>query len=299
MSALQKLLTLVRDPVLARYVLQSKLSAASLHRRQVRHARRVGLRGPVFVLSFDCDTDRDIEVGFEVHQRLVERGITPVYAVPGELLERGADVYRRIADSGAQFINHGYAEHTRIDPASGRYESFFFYDKLSRDAVARDILSGDAAIRRVLGRVPSGFRTPHFGSFQSEPELRFLHGILARLGYRFATTTVPLWGLRCGPVFERFGVTELPVSGCHDWPLRILDTWSFRCSDDSHAGAAEYLQQLERLHALMSRDSAPFLLNIYGDPSQVHDWPEFFEAVGRFAPFAVASYDALLGGIET
>ena len=38
-------------------------------------------------------------------------------------------------------------------------------------------------------------------------------------------------------------------------------------------------------------------MNLYADPSQVDDWPEFFAAMARFGPFAVPSYDAVLDAV--
>src|SRR2546422_1123435 len=98
----------ITDPALVWYRLRASLRPEGLHQRYQRLAHMQGFRRAYFVLSFDCDTDLDIVVAERVHRQLHDIGITPVYAVPGELLERGATVYRAIADLGAEFINHGY-----------------------------------------------------------------------------------------------------------------------------------------------------------------------------------------------
>ena len=82
-----------------------------------------------FILSFDCDTEEDIMVACDVHQRLKEIGITPVYAVPGELLKKGENVYRKLYETGAEFINHGGREHTYFDKKYQRQASSFFYEQ--------------------------------------------------------------------------------------------------------------------------------------------------------------------------
>ena len=80
----------------------------------------------ILTLSFDCDTDQDIDVVWDVHSRLMDINILPVYAVPGDLLKRGEKVYTRIFETGAQFINHGGREHTYFDKKLNRHASCFF-----------------------------------------------------------------------------------------------------------------------------------------------------------------------------
>ena len=291
---LGKLITLARDPVLGAFVLRSKVAPGGLIGRLSRLTREAGIATPRFLLSFDCDTDLDIEVVEAVHDKLGRIGIKPVYAVPGELLERGRHAYGRIARSGAEFINHGWAEHTRLDRATKVYDSFLFYDRQPRDWVVEDIRRGHASVAEVTGREPTGFRTPHFGSFQRNEELAFLHGELAALGYRFSTSTVPFWGLRYGPVVRQFALPELPVSGTFERPLDILDTWTHRCLGE-RGGEAGYARQCGLYRDYMA-SGRPLLVNVYGDPSQVYDWSGFFDAVGQLAPWAVSSYAEALAG---
>jgi hypothetical protein len=230
---------------------------------------------------------------------LQDVGVTPVYAVPGELLHRGAKVYRTIADSGAEFINHGYREHTIFDPATHQYVSTVFYHSLTPDAVVEDIRRGDAAIAELLGRRPGGFRTPHFGTYRGRRRLDWLHGVLAGLGYRFSTSTEPSFALRLGPAPTlASGLREFAVTGCYDQPFRILDSWGFRFAPQRGTDS-EFLDQAGRLADYFTAEGRVGLVNIYADPSQVHDWPEFFDAMRRFAPIAVDSFAQLLGEIES
>ena len=291
---LGKLLTLAQDPVLGVYVLRSKLSPGGLIDRLSRLTAEAGIAKPRFLLSFDCDTDLDIAVVEAVHEKLGKRGIKPVYAVPGELLERGAKAYGKIAATGAEFINHGWAEHTRLDRATGVYDSFLFYDRQPRQWIAEDIRRGHATVTAIAGREPTGFRTPHFGSFQNAEQLTFLHAELKKLGYKFSTSTVPFWGLRHGPVLKQFGLPEVPVSGTFDRPLDILDTWTHHCLGE-RGGDAGYERACGQYRDYMA-SGRPLLVNVYGDPSQVYDWPGFFDAVGQLAPWAVSSYAEALAG---
>lgn len=280
----------VRDPVEAWYLVLQRLAPARLIGRVERLGHGAGLARPSFLLSFDCDTDRDIALSWDVHSRLLASGITPVYAVPGEILERGADTWRRIAETGAEFINHGYRRHTAYK--GGAYVSNLFYDQMSPEEIEADIVQGHASNTRVIGKAPEGFRVPHFGTFASEAQLRLLHRILDRHGYRFSSSSTPYIAIRRGPITRRYGLPELPVTGCVDFPLVILDSYTFRFAKN-RLGAEDYVAQVEQWAAMMDAGRR-FFVNLYADPSQVADWPEFFTAMKQLAPYARASYRLIL-----
>ncbi|WP_417810379.1 polysaccharide deacetylase family protein [Thalassospira alkalitolerans] len=271
----------------------SKVAPETVTQRFLSLCTQSGLKQPAFLLSFDCDTKKDIRVVRSVHQRLTDMGITPVYAVPGQLLEAGAEVYRGLADQGAEFINHGYFEHSHLSADETVYESSYFYDQLPLEKVREDILLGDKAVRDIIGKAPQGFRTPHFGTFQSKSDLIFLHRVLADLGYRFSTSTAPSAGIKWGPASRRFGLFEFPVTGCPDAPFRILDSWSFRFAPNRKLGEADYVSQANAMRTLLA-SGKPYLVNIYADPSQIHDWDDFFVAMEGMAPYNIKSYSKLL-----
>lgn len=275
-----------------------RFNAASAFRRHADRARRAGLDSLRLVLSFDCDRSEDADVAWEVHERLEGIGVRPVYAVPGELLEAGAATYRRIADTGAEFLNHGGRTHTYFDEALGRHAPCFFYDEIGPEAVRSDIAYGDQLVADTIGRRPTGFRVPHFGTYQERSQLRSLHASLGDLGYAFSTSTVPSWGLREGPVFTRFGLPELPVSGMASAPLEILDTWSCFAAPDRTRTPAEFRDEAEQL-AHGHAQAGPGLINIYGDPSHIHDRDEFFDGVAAIAAVATpSSYADVLGDLR-
>lgn len=259
-----------------------------------RCARLLGLDRPYLILSFDCDTDRDAEVAVDVHTRLAALDVEPVYAVPGELLVRGSEAYGWLADEGAEFINHGHTEHTYFDEERGRHASCFFYDRLSRTTVRGDIVAGDRTVAEVVGRRSAGFRTPHFGTFQAEEDLAFLHGVLGELGYSFSSSTTPDKALRHGPAYRPSGVLELPVTGFASAPLEVYDTWSCFEAPDRVRTPDEYVDEAERLAQDAQRAGAA-LLNVYGDPSHVHGREEFFEAIEHLRRIATPiTYGRLL-----
>jgi hypothetical protein len=267
-------------------------------RRQAKLARRAGIDGLYLILSFDCDTDDDARVALAVHERLADIGVRPVYAVPGELLRRGADVYGQIAATGSEFLNHGGREHTYFDEELGRHASNFFYDEQTPERVRQDIKEGREHVSDVIGVDPRGWRTPHFGTYQSAAQLGYLHDVLRETGHSFSTSTMPRWGLRHGPVFDALGLPELPVTGVPRAPFDILDTWGFFAAPDRYHDPADYLEQAQLLADLASRAGAG-LINVYGDPIHIHDSEEFFSAVEAWAAVATPiSYGELLERIR-
>jgi hypothetical protein len=268
----------LKDPMAGGFVLWSKMDPRGLLARYARLAREAGLDRLYFLLSFDCDTSEDIATVWDVHMRLRSMGVKPMYAVPGELLVRGAEIYRRLYDDGAEFLNHGYKEHTYFDSDRNEHASCFFYNELPREIVREDIVRGDATLREVLGAQPRGFRTPHFGTFQTHADLSFLHDVLRELGYAFSSSTIPLYAFRYGPLVKERGLAEIPVSGMGSAPLKILDTWScFRAPGRTLAPRDYYVEGNALATAL--RKMGVGVLNYYGDPSHISRSDEFFDTV--------------------
>ncbi|MBI4349026.1 MAG: polysaccharide deacetylase family protein [Elusimicrobia bacterium] len=267
-----------------------------LWRRHAALARRSGLDRFHVLLSFDCDTDRDVEVIGGVVDRLAAFGISATFAVPGEQLRRGRTVYRRLFDVGHEFIAHGDREHCVL--RDGAFVSTFFYDRAERAAVMEDIERATATFGDVLGRAPAGFRVPHFGTFQAPADLSFLHASLRRLGYRFSSSTLPLYGLIHGPVHRSAdGFAEIPVSGRFSAPLAVLDPFGFRYATGPRPPAERYGEEFADVVRFFTTRRLPGLLNTYADPSQVHDFPAFWRAIELVASLRVPtlSYSRLLG----
>ena len=287
--ALRKVIRAATDPVSTFYHLLGRINPESLFVRYAALSRRAGLDKLYFVLSFDCDTDEDIRVAWDVHSRLLDMGVMPTYAVPGDFLRKGEGVYTRIAETGAEFINHGDIEHTYFNEKRGSYASCFFYDEQSPERVRQDIVDGDRTLKEVLGVSARGYRTPHFGTFQRPDQLRFLHGVLMDLGYAFSTSTAPEYGLRHGPVFDIFGIKELPLSGTASRPLQTLDTWSFFEAPDRVRTPEDYRVEAKSLADIMTKGGAG-IINVYADPSHIHDQEIFFVAVRLWSLVALPAH---------
>lgn len=288
----------LRHPIRAVAEIVGRAAPSVLFRSAAWHARRSGLEQLCLVVSLDCDTERDIDAATGVHERLRALGIQPAYAVAGELLEQGADVWRPIAADGSEFLNHGGRAHARWDASTGEVESTFFYDRATQSEVIVDVNAGHEAVRSVLGVEPRGFRTPHFGTFQSRSALGALHGQLAALGYRYSTSTLPAWGYRNGPVVRSFELPELPVTGFPSRPFQPIDTWACFAAPDRVLTPDDYVSEARRLATLASA-AGPGLLNVYGDPAHVADDPRFDEAIAALVEVATPStYRAFLDSVR-
>jgi hypothetical protein len=167
---------------------------------------------------------------------------------------------------------------------------------MSPQEVAEDIRGGHEITGRVIGCPPHGFRSPHFGLFQTEEQLRLLHGTLRALGYRYSTSTMPDVALRYGPLRDVGGLYEIPVMGAYASPLEVLDSWTHIVSpfdpivSDAYAGL--FMSTVDRL----LRWRFPGVLNYYVDPAQVVESEAFFRGLDYCARRGVPMlrYDGLL-----
>ncbi|MCL1915392.1 MAG: polysaccharide deacetylase family protein [Desulfovibrionaceae bacterium] len=242
---------------------------------------------PLLFLSFDCDSDLDIPAADALAYRLRDRGIRSTFAVPGAQLIKGAEVFRRMADDGFEFINHGASPHTEWD--GHKYIPITFYDRMPLAEVAADIREGDRLAREVTGKAPRGFRAPHFGSFQSLEQIDFMHGLCKELGYIYASTTMPAIGMERGAAFMNSGIVELPLTGSWREPLNIPDSWSkltdrvnFTLGDDF---SLLWEESLEAARA----GNLPMLFCWYVDPAHVIDQQPFKRAIDAIARSGIRS----------
>lgn len=285
----KNLIAKLASPRLLWFYSMALICPIRIQKKSSEDAIKFGLSKPVFILSFDCDTDLDISVVEIVHKKLILEGIRPIYAVPGELLIQGSDVYKRIYDSGAEFINHGYRRHSDVSLPNRNYFATFFYEQESMATVVEDMKMGHEAIQKVLEFTPSVFRTPHFGGFSKSSQLDFLWKTLKALNYEVSSSTTPLFAFINGPISVHHNICEIPVSGDPQRPSQILDSWSYAFSRKKSLSKEKYIRAINQLADEMAAGKVLFL-NIYADPSQVHDWPEFFEAIARLRQFNVDSF---------
>ena len=287
------------NPFYSASYIMGNIQPAYFRHRYVTKSKENGVNEKYFILSFDCDTEKDIEVVEDVHQRLNGYGISPSYAVPGELLKLGADVYSGLKKNGVEFINHGYLSHTSYIEKNRSYISTLFYDQLTNDEVKEDIVRGHHNFADVLGEEPLGFRTPHFGTYQGSNQLKFLYSVLTDLNYSFSSSTTPVAGMWGGPIQRTSSeILEFPVSGCYDYPARTLDSWGFRFSPTRKLNENDYMDQFKKMMNFFAEPNTSGVFNIYADPSQVYDWEVFFECMSMTSDLTNTSFSSLVNGVK-
>jgi hypothetical protein len=250
-------------------------------------ARRAGIDRLYLFLSFDCDTDLDIEAVGEVHKFLVAKGIKATYAVPGAQLEKGAATYRKLADEGAEFINHGGLPHAELQ--EGKWVGITFYDKMPEEAVVADICRGHEIVAAVIGKPPCGFRAPHFGCYQQPEQVELLHRTAAGLGYTYSSTTIPAFALRNGPAYLTHGLVEFPCFGSARNPETILDSWTYLTDRKDYVLGTEYYNLFAETVGTFLDCGIPGVLTWYADPCHVLDQSPFVKAIELAARRSIAS----------
>lgn len=265
------------------------LSQFAYWMRVARKLRQVGIDRLYFILSFDCDTPEDAEASVKLDAWLRERNIKATYAVPGEMLEKAPDVYRQIADNGAEFINHGGLPHAQYK--DGRYHSITWYHEMSPEEVSADIKRGHEIITRVIGYEPKGFRAPHFGHFQQPHQLKLQYDTLKSLGYTYSTSTIPEAIFHHTPIYHTDGLYEFPVTGTFKNPMRILDSWG-NIPDPYHPTVTDvYAQKLIATVKTLSKWRIPCVLNYYVDPAHVVHSASYYKALETLLSLGGVSLD--------
>jgi len=272
----------------------------SLHAKLGSACAELGFEKIYFTLSFDCDTSQDAAVVCKVIDRLRSLRVTPTFAVPAELLEENKAQYTIVRDAGCPFINHGYQRHTEYDSSTGAYVGTLFYHDVPRDKVRSDIIRAHDYLTNFLGNAPTGFRSPHFGTFQNLDQRTWLHQTLGEFGYRYSSSTLPVFAFEYGPIFKVNGrngisVLEIPVTGGISNPFRILDTWKYFVLEKNNAGPQQFLAEIRGLVEFYQSRNLPGYINIYGDPSQIHEAEEFFQAIAVLAQNGTsATFDEII-----
>ncbi|MGE0254607.1 MAG: polysaccharide deacetylase family protein [Alphaproteobacteria bacterium] len=292
--AMRRITKALADPGMVPAWLAVRLRPGTYRARMTRLARRCGLTRPVFVVSFDCDTDEDTAVLPSLHRKLRAAGLSPTYAACGEVIAAAPSVYRNLALDGADLLNHGFRRHAIRDPRTGRVTSNFFYDGRAPEVWREDIRLGHQALTALVGRPPRGFRTPHFGTFEAPQELDALWHTLAQMGYTYSSSTRPLAGWRFGPAFQRHGIMELPATGCIDNPVQIVDSWGLVRATGTSVPLTTALESYRRI---MSR-GCPMLLNIYLDPADIANDDGVLSALAGLAPYDRGGFDGALAEVR-
>lgn len=238
------------------------------------------ISGSYIILSFDCDTPLDAEAAEKISNHLTNISVPAVFAVPGQILRDMKDIYRKIADSGFEFINHGYLNHAAFDYEKKIYYSITWYHEMDDESVRQDIRNGHDCIVKELGLHPKGFRAPHFGYFQKPEQLEIIYTEIEKLRYAYSSTTMPEKGLLHGAVYPVMNnILEFPVTGTYDNPYTVLDSWQFIAAPDRIFTEQDYIMQFRKMIDFFYNKKLPCILNFYVDPLHVVQFEGFYDCI--------------------
>jgi peptidoglycan/xylan/chitin deacetylase (PgdA/CDA1 family) len=255
--------------------------------RYVARARAAGVDRVYLLLTFDCDTDLDIDVAADLDRQLRAHGVKAGYAVPGAQLRKRPETWRGLAQAGAEFLNHGDRAHAEF--RDGRYWPVTFYDQLGTEDVISDIQAADRAIRELTGAAPVGFRAPHFGSFQAPEQLDLIYRTVLPMGYRYCSTTTPALALERGPVVAAGNMIELPTLGSYRNPTTLLDSWTYLTDRVHYTLGDDYADLFIETIERMTAERFPAILTYYGDPSHVAGQRPFARVLDAIARAGIPS----------
>ena len=244
----------------------------------IRWAQK-NLDSSVFFVSFDFETQKDINLIEVLTNKLIKSDIIPYYAVPGELIKENKEIFRKISKK-CIIINHGYKVHTEFDKIQNKNKSIISYCDFNKNEIVKDITEGHEAIKNFCNQVPKIFRTPHFGEYSENKSLDFIHNILNDLNYAYSSSTAPIYSLIKSPIFKNKNISEMCSSAFIEDPFQIIDSWSIMHSNlNYHNLFAEFKKTLNIMEAYK------FFFNVYFDPSDIIEENIFFEHLSYFSKF--------------
>ena len=244
----------------------------------IRWAQK-NLDSSVFFVSFDFETQRDVDLIELLTNKLIKSNIIPYYAVPGELIKENKTIFRKISKK-CTIINHGYKVHTEFDKILNKNKSIISYCDFNKNQITKDIIEGHEAIKNFCNQVPKIFRAPHFGEYSENQSLDFIHNILNDLNYTYSSSTTPIYSLIKSPIFKNKNILEMCSSSFIEDPLQIIDSWSISHSNLNYQDLfCEFKKNLKIMQAFK------FFFNVYFDPSDIIKEYIFFEHLSNLSKF--------------
>lgn len=254
--------------------------------------------GPYCMLSFDCDFPRDVKVLPKLVDDLDDYGLKASFACIGQWVRAFPQEHRCLVEAGHELLNHTETHpnlyHPGYDYARAEGLSKNFFNQIGAEERRREIERCHATCGEVLGVVPVGYRTPHFGSLH----VNDVYPVLAGLGYRFSSSLAA--GENGGRPFKTGeGVWELPISPCPRHPFGVFDSWhGLAKTGASHRREGALAGLLSELISLVARQGG--LVNIYFDPCDMLRSGEMDRVLNELAAsdVPVINYGELVDRLE-
>tara|TARA_Y100000590_G_scaffold457581_1_gene610514 strand:- start:10998 stop:11891 length:894 start_codon:yes stop_codon:yes gene_type:complete len=248
------------------------------------------IKKKLFLLSFDCDTQKDIDSLENLLKKLKSISFKIVLAIPGELVSKNINLIINLKNNyEIEFLNHGYYLHTELDEKTNIYKPIFSYENKDINFIKEDIKLAHDFFKDKLQIELKGFRAPHFGDINYRKK-RKIFKYLKNLGYLFSSSSIYDTALFKGPIFSCEGITEITVTGCADKQSSILDSWSFLVQKDNKLDlSSEYIAEIKKLIYLFDDDKHNFI-NIYADPSHIINVDNFFNVLKDLVKFNLLNF---------
>lgn len=295
MSIFKKSKKLITDPLYNYFWARAKINNNFYLSDLRKQGQQLGLTQPKFLLSFDCDTSADIKSSLTLYKKFSINGIYPVIAAPADIVEEGLKEFRELAKLGATFLNHGSSHHAATNK-QGEIFSTLTYSELSESEWIKDITEGHQRLKDYLGVTVKGFRTPHFGEFNSPSTLKCLYQVLNDLNYNHSSSTTPLFAsiAHRSKKWSSNKITEFPVNGLLDKPAQIIDSWSFSKPGSNTASQVQLIIKSLQQYDQLFNTGENIFLNIYFDPAQLEKQEAICDQILNFSPWAIKSFEELL-----
>lgn len=246
------------------------------------------LEHPIFFISFDIETQNDVNSLRLLTQRLKNIKIKPFYAVPGELIERNLGFFVKIS-LDCILINHGYKIHTEYSKKENLNFSSYSYSNIDYCKIEKDIKKAHKVISALPRQNPDIYRAPHFGEFCENNSLSNIYRVLSKLNYRLSSSTTPIFSLINSPVYKENKITEIPSSGYINNPLQIIDSWSI--NKEKKLTYDLLIKEIDLYSETMKNNN--FIVNIYFDPSDIINNEQFFNSISKLSKYQFLDTDLL------
>lgn len=269
------------------YFLMKVLPKKFVKRRLFYHN---SIKDKLFLLSFDCDTQRDINSLEKLIKKLNSINFKVVLAIPGELVQNNFELIKKLKNNySIEFLNHGYYLHTNYNEKEKTYKPIFSYEKKNIEFIKKDIELAHNLFKDKLNVNLIGFRAPHFGDISYNKKKK-IYKYLKKLGYTYSSSSIYDLAFIKGAMFILEGITEISVTGCADNPMLMLDSWSFlNNNNEKLILSPSYFVELKKLQNVLESKNFNFV-NVYADPSHVIDNDTFFQNLKNFSKLNLLNF---------
>ena len=234
-----------------------------------------------FIISFDFETQKDIDVIDKLTEKLIKINIIPFYAIPGELILKNLRLIKKLSNT-ITFINHGFKTHTEYCTTTKTNYSSYSYVNKPKKEIFNDIKKADDVFKKNLKKESNIFRTPHFGEFCEKNNMNIIYNIISKLGYKISLSTSPIHSLIHKPIYYKKDIMEIPCNAYIRNPRQIIDSWSL---NNDALKMISMVNELEKYFQNMNISN--LLLNTYFDPSDIINETSFFSVISKLSKYQV------------